>query len=311
MFQTILSRENVFHYGCPRGEIWAIYANPVPCTYITPVGDVCNIWVTYSGKIYMIYSWWRHQMGIFSVLLAFCVGNSPVIGEFPSQRPVTWSFDVFFDLRLNKRLSKQAWGWWFEMPTHSLWRHCNAIRKTIRASGWARRNDTMAYATYLSFRFVQLKFGIHWPCIFFQFTPVISCFITYVWYSIQPMRTVTLWPRMAIDTRTVCMSFNRHSLRRLTHIVTCLREDGRWSRYVPDLQIWWRHDMEKHFELLALCEGNRSDWNTVTLKLCHHVNININYQIKSQCCKCHDSSAVVKCATLWPDLIIRTKMLAK
>ena len=32
-------------------------------------------------------------------------------GEFPAQRPVTWSFDVFFDLRLNKRLSKRSLGW--------------------------------------------------------------------------------------------------------------------------------------------------------------------------------------------------------
>ena len=52
-------------------------------------------------------------------------GNSPVTGEFPSQRPVTRSFDVFFDLRLNKRLSEQSWGWWFETPWRSLWRHCN------------------------------------------------------------------------------------------------------------------------------------------------------------------------------------------
>ena len=35
-------------------------------------------------------------------------------GEFPAQRPVTRSSDVFFDLRLNKLLSKQSWGWWFE-----------------------------------------------------------------------------------------------------------------------------------------------------------------------------------------------------
>ena len=49
----------------------------------------------------------------------------PVTGEFPSQRPVTRCFDVFFDLRLNKRLSKQSWGWWFETPSRSLWRHCN------------------------------------------------------------------------------------------------------------------------------------------------------------------------------------------
>ena len=51
----------------------------------------------------------------FSALLAICEGNSLVTGEFPTQMPVTQSFDVFFDLHLNKRLSKQWWGWWFEM----------------------------------------------------------------------------------------------------------------------------------------------------------------------------------------------------
>ena len=73
--------------------------------------------------------WWRHQMETFSALLAICAGNSPVPGEFPAQRPVTRSFDVFFDLRLNKRLSKQPWGWWFETPAWSLWRHRNAFRQ--------------------------------------------------------------------------------------------------------------------------------------------------------------------------------------
>ena len=46
-------------------------------------------------------------------------------GEFPAQRPVTRDFDVFFDLRPNKLLSKQSWGWWFETPSHPLWRHRN------------------------------------------------------------------------------------------------------------------------------------------------------------------------------------------
>ena len=46
-------------------------------------------------------------------------------GEFPTQRPVTLSFNVFFDLHLNKRLSKQPWGWWFETPSWSFWRQCN------------------------------------------------------------------------------------------------------------------------------------------------------------------------------------------
>ena len=58
-------------------------------------------------------------------LLAICVGNSPVPSEFPAQRPVTRSFDVFFNLRLNKRLSKQSWGWWFETLSRPLWRHRN------------------------------------------------------------------------------------------------------------------------------------------------------------------------------------------
>ena len=72
-------------------------------------------------------TWWCHQMETFSALLAICAGNSLVSGEFPEQRPVTWSFDVFFDLRLNKRLCKQSWGWWFEMPWCPLWHHCNEL----------------------------------------------------------------------------------------------------------------------------------------------------------------------------------------
>ena len=74
-------------------------------------------------------SWWRHQLETNSTVLAICAGNSQVPGEFPAQRPVTRSFDVFFDLRLNKRLSKQSWGWWFETLSCPLWRHCNVTRR--------------------------------------------------------------------------------------------------------------------------------------------------------------------------------------
>ena len=65
------------------------------------------------------HTWWRHQMETFSALLA----TGP--RWIPTQRPVTRSFDVFFDLRLNKRLSKQPWGWWFETLSRPLWRHRN------------------------------------------------------------------------------------------------------------------------------------------------------------------------------------------
>ena len=72
-------------------------------------------------------TWWHCQMETFSALLGLCVGNSSVTGEFPTQRPVTRSFDVFFDLRLNKRLGKQSRRWWFETPSCSLWRRSNEL----------------------------------------------------------------------------------------------------------------------------------------------------------------------------------------
>ena len=70
---------------------------------------------------------------IFCITGPLC-GEFTGPGEFPSQRPVTRSFDVFFDLRLNKRLSKQPWGWWFEMPSWPLRRQCNAA--CLNHWGW-------------------------------------------------------------------------------------------------------------------------------------------------------------------------------
>ena len=70
--------------------------------------------------------------GNISALLTIYARNSPVTGEFPAQRPVMRSFDAFFDLRPNERLSKQSWGWWFETPSRPLWRHCNGS-KTVKA----------------------------------------------------------------------------------------------------------------------------------------------------------------------------------
>ena len=90
-----------------------------------------------------LFTWWRHQMETFSVLLALRVRNSLVTGEFPAQRPVTLSLDVFFDLRLNKRLSKQSWGWWFETSC-SLWCNCNGC------SGYQWKN---------------IKAPHYWPCL--------------------------------------------------------------------------------------------------------------------------------------------------
>ena len=72
-------------------------------------------------------TWWYDLMETLSALLALCAGNSPVPGEFLAQRPVTRSSDIFYDLRLIKRLSKQYWSWWFETPSRPLWRHSNEL----------------------------------------------------------------------------------------------------------------------------------------------------------------------------------------
>ena len=68
---------------------------------------------------------------IFRVTGPLC-GEFTGPGEFPTQRPVTRSFDVYFDLRLNKRLCKQSWGWWFETLLCPLWRHSNALFSASR-----------------------------------------------------------------------------------------------------------------------------------------------------------------------------------
>ena len=100
--------------------------NPAPNSKLNSIfhcSDISDIFST----------WWRHQMKTLSALLAICAGYSPVPGEFPTQRPVTWSFDVYFDLRPNKRLSKQSWGWWFETLSPPVWSHRN---EHTCVSGW-------------------------------------------------------------------------------------------------------------------------------------------------------------------------------
>ena len=76
-----------------------------------------------SRDIFMMTS---SNGNIFRVTGHLC---GEVTGEFPTPRPVTHSFDLFFDLRLYKQLSKQSWGWWFETSSRPLWRHCNVFGK--------------------------------------------------------------------------------------------------------------------------------------------------------------------------------------
>ena len=95
-------------------------ANGIWFTYLVVRGTRLRKWdVTVQLAVIMV----TYHMEIFYALLTLSAGNLPVTGEFPSQRPVTRSFDISSDLRLNKWLSKQSWGWWSETPSRSLWRH--------------------------------------------------------------------------------------------------------------------------------------------------------------------------------------------
>ena len=87
--------------------------------------DVFVIDDRFYGLLLCIFIMTSSNGTIFRVTGPLCGEFLPVFGEFPAQRPVTRSFDVFFDLRVNKRLSKQSGGWWFETLSRSLWRHRN------------------------------------------------------------------------------------------------------------------------------------------------------------------------------------------
>ena len=134
---------------------------------------------TKTGNILMTSS-----NGSISALLALCAGNSPVTGEFPAQRPVTRSFDVFFDLRLNKRLRKQSRGWWSETPSRSVWRYCNDINnvwsyssllgerwqrswewadETVTSTYFAHYDHTISHTIYQQSCSVDLSFNEIFP----------------------------------------------------------------------------------------------------------------------------------------------------
>ena len=114
-------RWDKFHSGTyARCRDNFLYAPSQPQTMLQ-----CNDFSPWLGAYMMTSS----NGNIFRVTGPLC-GEFTGPGEFPAQRAVMRSFDVFFDLCLNKRLSKQPWGWWFETPSWSLWCHCN-VQKLI------------------------------------------------------------------------------------------------------------------------------------------------------------------------------------
>ena len=103
-------------------------------------------------------------------LLAICVGNSPVRCEFLAQSPVMRSFDVFFDMRPNKQLSKQLWGSWFDMLSCPLWRHNNVTTRTQGATATKSEAMELALVSWLAIFWFQ---HIVAPCLVRLSAPMI------------------------------------------------------------------------------------------------------------------------------------------
>ena len=139
--------KSIYHHGI-------CYINNIVCLVYS---------ILYQGLGLCIYAW---KSGVYCSLLVMmtswngsifrvtCTLWGKSTGDFPSQRPVTRSFDVFFDLRTSKRLSKQSRRWWFETPSRSLWRHSNvflctayvpAVCCNIRLTRWWQGNCNPNY----------------------------------------------------------------------------------------------------------------------------------------------------------------------
>ena len=132
--------------------------------------------VTDRGEADRQTAWWRHQMESFSELLAICAGNSPVTGDFPAQRPVTRSFDVFFDLRLIKRFVNNR-------KTGDLRRyraHCDviAMRRDVFLAANKQLCEWSSPSVCLSVRLSRLSVTPFWLCshhrIIMKFSGVIT-----------------------------------------------------------------------------------------------------------------------------------------
>ena len=103
------------------------------------------------------------------MLLAICARNSPVTGEFPAQRPVTRSFDVFFDLRLYKWWIKQSWGWWFENAV------CEMAAILSRGVSWYYDGYHHTHMKTLTYMLQEFETNLDTSCIMVIVDCLLAC----------------------------------------------------------------------------------------------------------------------------------------
>ena len=126
---------------------------------------------------------WKH----FPHKWTFVRENPPAAGGFPTQRPVTRKFDVFFDVGLNKWLSKQSRRRWFETPSRPLWRHCNVVLDFI-----TEFSTTVVNLVILTASYVRIS--------------LIAMIRSYTWKSSQSTHTNSYgtWGHIIIKTQPSC-----------------------------------------------------------------------------------------------------------
>ena len=92
-FLLVVMRRHNSYSICQNYGMWFLFC----CLVMEDLIVILQGQVTGTGVIIWLphRTWWRHQMETFSTSVVLCAGNSPVTNEFPSQRPVPWSFDVF------------------------------------------------------------------------------------------------------------------------------------------------------------------------------------------------------------------------
>ena len=132
---AILSRPQCVNYCyfCCRHCSWCIYSSATTSATITAytfattfaATTVLLLLILLTPLQLLLSNMMTFSNGNILRITGPLCGNSPVTGKLPSQRPATRGFDVFFDLHLNKGLSKQSRSRWFETQSRSLWRHCN------------------------------------------------------------------------------------------------------------------------------------------------------------------------------------------
>ena len=143
-----------------------------------------------------VLTWWRHQMEIYSALLAICAGNSPM--NSPHKRPVMRSLDVFFNLRLIKRLNKQSWG-----RSRPLWRHCNDVPILLLSTQAPSSSPrSLQYRCFSWGNPRTLPDDTHETCSGKQTTPSFSTREPHLWKGFHPWLGRLHWSRRGLwDTR--------------------------------------------------------------------------------------------------------------